>query len=136
MYGGELTWVDRLILWELGFVAVVSWELALLAVTESGRLRDANPVSQARLAASLGWPGRLTVVLAAAGVLLHLHLALGAMEDLHDGPAGWWELGWWGFWGAAWVVFLLRWFGLSQFRARERQQAEGNRSLRASTVPP
>jgi hypothetical protein len=54
--------------------------------------------------------------LAAAGVLVHLRLTLDAIVIMHGPSAagGWLALVWWGFWGGAWVVFLLRWYGRSK----------------------
>jgi hypothetical protein len=129
LYSGDLTWVDRLILWELGLVAVGCWALALLAVDQSGRLRDVNPVALARMTGRLGWRGWLLVGLATAGVLFCFHFTLGALEDLHDVSLAWLALFWWGFCGTAWIVFLLRWFGVSQFRARQRRKDEGKAYL-------
>jgi hypothetical protein len=117
LHSGDLEWVDHLILWELGLVAVGCWVLAVLAVQQNGRLRDANPFAVARLARQLGRRGWLAVTLITLCVLLHLRLALGALEDLHHGLLGLMLLTWWGFWWSAWVVFLLRWYGLSRFWA-------------------
>jgi hypothetical protein len=122
--GGDLLWLDYLILGELVVVAVGSWILAFLAVHHSGRLRAANPVAVANFARQLEWRGWLAVVLATIGLLMQYWLILGAVELMHDedgGPViGWLVLLWWWFWGGAWVVFLLRWWGLSRYWAGQR----------------
>jgi hypothetical protein len=121
---GDLEWVDEIILVELGLVAICSWVLALLAVDRSGRLRDANPIALAQMARRLGWRGWLLVVLASSWALVLVPITMAAMGELHHSALGWIALGWWGFWGMAWVVFLLRWYGLSQFRATQQRRAE------------
>jgi hypothetical protein len=121
---GDLELLDWLILGELGLVAVGYWALALLAVDQSGRLRDANPVAVVRLMRRLEWRGWVMVLLAAAGVVLTFHLTLSALEDLHTGPGGALLLAWWGCCGPAWIVFLLRWYGVSLYHARERRRRQ------------
>jgi hypothetical protein len=121
---GDPTWVDLFILWELGLVAVGYWALALLAVDQSGRLRDANPVGVIRLVVCLGWRGRLAVVLATVGTLAGFYFTWGAVAAVHHGPLGFMGLIWWGFCGQVWIVFLLRWVGVSRFWADERRNRE------------
>jgi hypothetical protein len=122
--GGDLEWVDWLILWELGLAAAAYWALTLLAVDQSGRLRDANPIAVVRLVNRFGWRGWLVVVLAAVGVAGCYYFTLGSLEALHRGAEGFFGLVWWGFVGQAWIVFLLRWLGVSQFRAKEKRKRE------------
>jgi hypothetical protein len=55
-------------------------------------------------------------------MLVHIRVALGSMEDMHRNAGGWLALLWWDFWGMAWVVFLLRWFGLTRFRAQQQRK--------------
>jgi hypothetical protein len=132
---GDFMLVDQLILLELGLAAVGYWMLGLLAVDETGHLRASSPAGVSRLARSLGWRGWLMVTLIAVGMLVHCRLALGAAETMHRNPGGWLALLWWDFWGMAWVVFLLRWFGLSRFRALEQRKRGGQPSL-ATNAPP
>jgi hypothetical protein len=136
IHAGDLTWVDEAILWELGAVAVGCWVLALLAVGEKGRLRDANPLAVARLVGRLGWRGGLAVALIVAGVVVQFRLMLGSLEDVHESPGGWLALVAWGVAGSAWVVFLLRWFGVSRYhrygrpeRAEKRPRPEKQKRL-------
>ncbi len=124
MNSGELEWLDQLILVELGLAAATYWALVLLAVEKSGRLRDVNPLAVLRLAGALEWRGWVLILLAALGGVVHFQLAFAALGLFHDGPGGWFVLGWWGFWGFAWVVFLLRWYGLARYRER-RPAARG-----------
>jgi hypothetical protein len=112
---GDLESLDELILWELGLVASATWVLALLAVDENGRLRDANPVAVARFAMRLGWRGWLLVALIAGALTGHVYLALLALEELHRSMLGWIILASLAFTDSVWQVFLLRWYGLSLF---------------------
>jgi hypothetical protein len=132
---GDLALVDQLILLELGLAAVGYWAFALLAVDESGRLRSASPGAVGRLVRTLGWRGWLMVALIAAGMLVHFRLALGAVEDMHRNPGGWLALLWWDYWGMAWAVFLLRWFGLSRFRTQEERKRSREFSLDEAALP-
>jgi hypothetical protein len=72
---GDPSWLDQIILTELGIIAIGYWFFALLAVTDRGRLRDVNPIAVADLAHRLGWRG-LVVMLLASGLLLVHGLAL------------------------------------------------------------
>jgi len=127
---GDLELADWFILWELGVVAVGYWVLALLAVWEGERFRDANPVAILRLVKSAGYRVPLAALLMALAVVAHGLLALGAVEALHHGAHGW--LGLVGSCGGLlfWLLFLLRWLGLSRFRAwKARQQSEENAEI-------
>jgi hypothetical protein len=119
---GDLVFVDGLIIFELGAAAVTYWILALLAVEHRGRLRDASPIGVGRVARHLGWRGWVVVGLATSALLAQVHLILESVEDLHRGPGGWFSLVWWSFACMASLLALLRWFGLSRFRAKQLQR--------------
>jgi hypothetical protein len=76
---GDLEWVDRLILVELSVVTMGLWVLALVAVAENSRLRDANPAAVARLAGRLDWRGWLAVLLAAVGMIAFVSITLAVL---------------------------------------------------------
>src|SRR5262249_9991349 len=71
LYTGDLQVVDWIILAEIGIVGSGYWLLAVLAVCQSERLRDANPWRVAELAERLGW--RSLVLAAKAGLLFLSH---------------------------------------------------------------
>jgi hypothetical protein len=68
LHGGDLTFLDWLVLADLGVVAVAWWVFAVAASADSGRLRDVHVVAAARLAYRVGFGG--LVVLGAAGLLV------------------------------------------------------------------
>jgi hypothetical protein len=127
LHSGDLLPVDQLILAELGLVTVGYWTLVLLAVQEKGRLKGANPLAVIDFARRLGWRGWLAVVLIALGGLAHLSLAAEVLEDFHRNATACVYLTLLAFSGPAWVVFLLRWFGLSRFWARQRRPGDRKR---------
>jgi hypothetical protein len=124
---GEPTVVDLLILGELGVVGGAYWILALLAVTDRGRLRALNPVAVADLAHDLGWRG-LGLVLVGAGVLLGHGLILGAgLGGVHNGELRGWLLlvgGWVSalFWGTFFCRLLGVWCHLRSSARSTAQQ--------------
>jgi hypothetical protein len=112
---GELTVWDWLILAELGILAVGCWLFALVAVTRSGRLVDANPIKAVEEAQRLGSRGVAVVV----GTFLALSavgwLTLNAIEMWHTpgrGLAGWMLLTFCLFCGMFTFTFLLRLLGM------------------------
>jgi hypothetical protein len=116
---GDLEVIDWLILWELAFVAVVSWVLTLLATTESGRLRDANPLAVIDLVKRLGYRVVLAAVLMSLTLVGHGWLTLDALERLHRGAGGWMVLLGCSVVQLFWLVFLLRWLGVSSYRQQK-----------------
>jgi hypothetical protein len=115
---GEMDLLDQLILAEL-FVAAVGYGLfALLAVTRTDRLRDANPWRIADLARCLGYRSVLAVVLASGLAWLDGWLLLEATATLHLEAFGGWLLliiVW--MWVLASTTFMFRMVGLWCFRA-------------------
>ncbi|MBI1915331.1 MAG: hypothetical protein HYS12_11420 [Planctomycetes bacterium] len=118
LHCGDLDLLDELILAELVVLAVGSWLLLLLAVSQRGRLLDANPLAVARLVGRVG--DRLVVAALAGGVaaLAHGRLLLAGLEELHRRPgmgglllAGCWLSGLFG------TTFLLRLLGVWCHRA-------------------
>jgi hypothetical protein len=128
---GDLEGVDRLILAELGLVAAVCWALLFLAVTEKDALLYANPVAVAKLIRRVGF--RVPVAALLMGIALggHGYLIFGAMEDLHRGLLGWLELV--GLWTGQlyWLLFVLRWLGVSMCRLRLAPIAQNAGTRRA-----
>jgi hypothetical protein len=113
LYCGDPTWVDYVILGELGVLGIGYWLLAVLAVSRSERLRDANPWCVIDLAERLGWRALVGALLAGAIFLSHGLVAFLTTEILHDKPllgvvAA---MGCWLSW-LFWATFLFRVVGL------------------------
>jgi hypothetical protein len=122
---GELELVDRLILWELGLVAAAYWALALLAMWEGERFRDANPLAVWRLIRREGYRVPLAALLAAVVVVGHGRACLGVLEELQQEPASAWLtlfVCWAGL--MFWLMALLRWLGVSRFRTWKRRRKQ------------
>jgi hypothetical protein len=81
---GDLTQLDWLILGELGVVAIAYWLLAVVAITESNRFRDANPVAVLRLVDRLGYRAAVPVLLAPIVLLAHVYVGFWALMQLHQ----------------------------------------------------
>jgi hypothetical protein len=121
---GDPGLVDWLILAELAFLTVGYYLLVLAAVSERGRLRDANPLHVIDLTHRLGW--RAGVVALAGGVLVVGHGLLGvvAAEQLHQSTAlgilllaaGWLS-------GLFWATCLFRLLGVWCLRSRRTMLA-------------
>jgi hypothetical protein len=113
---GELKGVDWLILWELGLLAVGYWALAMLSVQRRNRLSDLRPAAVMDEARDIGWRAPLVAVLIALPVVGQALHTLGAL-DRPDRSAGGWLLlvaTWTG--QLTWMVFVLRWYGVSRYR--------------------
>jgi hypothetical protein len=80
---GDPTLVDRVILAELGIIAIGYWFFALLSVTQRGRLRDVNPLSVIDLSHRLGWRGLAVVSGAALLLLAHGWGLLAGVATVH-----------------------------------------------------
>jgi hypothetical protein len=81
---GDVQTVDWIILAEMAVVGAGYWLLAVLVVTQTERLRDANPWRVAEFAERLGW--RTLAAAMMAGLLLFSHglLAFATASVLHD----------------------------------------------------
>jgi len=112
------TLLDNLILAELGVAGFAYWLFALLAVTESGRFRDLNPVAVVDTAHRLRWRG-LAVVLAALLFVAHGWVLLSAALTLQgNSPKGWaLVIGAWAG-GVFWGMFFSRLLGIWCYRSR------------------
>jgi hypothetical protein len=113
LYCGDMQLVDWIILVELGIVGSGYWLLAVLAVTRSERLRDANPWRVTELAERLGWRSLIAAAMAGMVFLAHGLLAFWTASVLHDQlalglvlAAGCW-LSW-----LYWATFLFRAVGI------------------------
>ncbi len=116
---GQPSWLDRVILTELGIISIGYWFFALLSVTDRGRLRDINPLAVIDLAHRLGWHGPVVVGLAALVLLAHGWALLTGVTTVHVAT----------FWGlleltAAWMstvfwsTFFFRLLGVWCHRSR------------------
>ncbi len=119
MQCGDPSLVDVLILTELAVLTAGYLLLVLAAVSERGRLRDANPLHVIDLAHRLGW--RAAVITLAGSVLAVGHglFAVLAAESLHrDGPIGAGLLVVCWFSGMFWATGLFRLLGVWCYRSR------------------
>jgi hypothetical protein len=126
---GDLGLVDWLILWELGTLAVLGWVLGLLAVLDGGRLRDAGPGGAAGLVRRLGLRVLGVALLGSAVAAGQAVLTLFLLE-VQGGDGGDWIVSAYCWAGElVWMIFLLRWLGLTCFWVRQK------RSKRYYVVP-
>jgi hypothetical protein len=116
---GDPGWVDWLILAELGVLTVSYTLLVLAAVSERGRLRDANPLRVIDLAHRLGWRAGMVALTGSALGLGHGLLGVFAAEELHSSEAlGVLLLAACCFSGLYWATFLFRLLGVWCHRCR------------------
>jgi len=110
--GGDLEFLDWLVLAELSALTIGLWFLLLLAVNRHDRLRDVNPVRVAALFQRLGH--RLAGLAALASVLglAHAWLAWAALETIHRHALSGLSLLFlcWAS-GLFFATFLFRWAG-------------------------
>jgi hypothetical protein len=117
LYGGDLTGLDRVILAEMGILAVAYWLLAIVSSSETNRFRDANPVRVMQLVDRLGYRAVVPVLVAPALLCTHGLLALFALTELHrHSLVGWVLLAC--CWGSSlfWGTFLFRLLGVWCYR--------------------
>lgn len=118
-HAGDPTLFDWLIVIELGLVGAGHWLLTLVAVQQSGRLRDANPVRVGDLIRRMGYTIVLATLGAAAVGLLFGLFIVKALQFMHDEFIASWLLlfaAWLG--GLALVTFFFRLLGLWCFWSR------------------
>ncbi len=126
---GDPNLIDWAILVYLNLLGMGYGLFALLAVSQTDRLLDANPIRIADLAYHLGFRAMVVVFLTATLVLGHAALALVALQELrHDAGLGWMLLFCCWLDGMFWVAFLLRLLGVWCARALPRLEPieEGN----------
>ncbi len=99
LHGGDLRFLDWLIIAELALVALAWWLLTLLAVSRRERLLDAHPLAVAGVVQRLGHRVVAAALVGAGVALAHGLLVLAALEKLHHD-------------GAAFVLVLLCWASL------------------------
>ncbi len=80
---GDFASLDWLILGELGILAFGYWLLAVVAITESNRFRDANPLAVLRLVDRLGYRAAVPVLVAPVVLMAHLYVGFWALIQLH-----------------------------------------------------
>jgi hypothetical protein len=80
---GDFTNLDWLVMGELGVLGFAYWLLAVVAITESNRYRDANPVAVLRLIDRLGYRAAVPVLLAPVVLMAHLYAGFSALMQLH-----------------------------------------------------
>jgi hypothetical protein len=119
LYAGDLTFIDWLIVIELALAGTAHWFLALVALHQTDRLRDVNPLRVADLIRRLGYSAVFATLAAAAVILALGYLILFALTELHQEPAVGFPIlaaGW--LVTLFWLAFLFRLLGLWCFRSR------------------
>ena len=116
---GQLGFVDRMILAELGIVAIGSWFLLLLVANQNDRLRDISPL---RVVELIGRMGHRLVALALFSAVVVFALgglaAFGLDKIAHSVAAGWLWL-FLSFTGNLFFcAFVFRWAGVWFYWAR------------------
>jgi hypothetical protein len=133
LHGGDLVFLDWIILAELNILAISGWFLLLLAVHQNNRLRDINPVRVAELIHRLGHRLVAVAVLASVIGLAHGWLASVALEKVHhDVAEGWlllllcWASGmFFATWLFRWVGVWIYWDRLRHGRDTRNSAAQG-----------
>jgi hypothetical protein len=121
--GGDPILIDWLILVELMLVMFGYWMLAVVAVSRSDRLLDANPIAVAELVARLGTTAMAAVVaiaLLSAAQLAGLYVAL---DQVHGDPAiGWSML--FGCWVSVLITgtYLMRFLGTRDYQRSQEEE--------------
>jgi hypothetical protein len=87
LYVGEMTKLDWVILYELGFFAVGYWLLAILAVSRSDRVSDLAPLRVLKLAERLGYRAWVAAFAASLIGVGHVGLVLLTLPLLHVNAA-------------------------------------------------
>ncbi len=117
IYCGELEFLDWIILAQAGVFVVSYFLFALLAVSRSQRLYDANPVRVAQLVQSLGYRAAILIVLTSLLSFAHGSAIVSAIGVAHENAiGGWFLLTLSMISGLACATFLLRLAGLWSFR--------------------
>ncbi len=134
---GDPGWVDWLIVAELGLLTVGYDLLVLAAVSERGRLRDANPLHVIDLAHRLGWRAAASAFAGFVLVVAHGLLAVVAAEQIHNIAAlGLLLLA--VCWASTlyWATVLFRLLGVWCHRSRgaSRQSIVSNRHVRETML--
>jgi len=112
IYCGDLEVLDWLILLQAGVMAVGYWLFALLAVTRTGRIYNANPLQIAALIRCLGYRAGVAVLIAFLLVFEHARLILIGIGVAHEnGFSGWFVLTLYWLSALAAMTFLLRLVG-------------------------
>jgi hypothetical protein len=116
---GDLGPIDWLILAELSVLTVGSALLVLAAVSEHGRLRDANPIHVIDLAHRLGLRAAAAALVGAVLAVAHGALVVIAAVELHrEVPIGLGLLIVCCLSGMFWATFLFRLLGMWCYRSR------------------
>jgi len=119
LYAGDPTWVDWFIIAELCVVGTCHWLLALVAVHQGDRLRDANPLRVGDVIRRLGYPVVLAALGAAAVSLGFGLLVVQTLPSVHEESLQGWLLLWLGWLGGlGWLTFFFRLLGIWCFQSR------------------
>jgi hypothetical protein len=112
IYCGELEFLDWLILIQAGVLAVNYFLFALLAVTRSQRIYDANPVRVAELVQRLGYRAAIVIVLLSVLVFEHARYLIFGIGVAHESVLnGWFLLTMYWLSALAAATFLFRLVG-------------------------
>jgi hypothetical protein len=112
IHGGDLRFVDWMILAEANILAISCWFLLLLAVSQNDRLRDLHPAHVVEMIHRLGHRLVGLALLASVLALAHGWLVSVALEEIHrDAASGWLLLFFCCTSGMFFATFLFRWVG-------------------------
>jgi hypothetical protein len=129
---GDLEFLDELILAQAGVLAVSYWLFALVALTRSGRLWDANPLRVAQLVHELAYRAAVAIVLVSFLAYEHGLLLLFAVELAHQSRvAGWLLLTLYLTSALTALAFVLRLVGWWCYRSSRTRSLAGMTSASA-----
>jgi hypothetical protein len=125
MDAGVLSFVDHLLLWQLGLCACVAWVYLLLAMDARGSLRGAHAGAVWEHVLSQGRAAWIIPLSAALSLALFIFLQVQLWRASFEQPVASWLLQIF-LWLAALYLWtaLLRWYGLTRFWRRRAAPAE------------
>jgi hypothetical protein len=130
MDAGELTFVDHLLLWQLGLCACVAWIYLLLAMDARGSLRDAHAAAVSQHVLAQGGTAWVFPLSAAFSLALFIFLQLQLWRASFEQPVGSWFAQILLWLGALYLwTALVRWYGLTRFWRRTALAADDDSSL-------
>jgi len=125
LHAGDLHWIDRLILLELGVLSVGYFILEVFAA-DAAKLRQATPAGVLRLIKTVGHLPLTAALAGSVGLVLHAWAGLASLRILHEDPGAGWALLFCTWVSVlSWNYFLCRWVGVYIYRRRARAGRAG-----------
>jgi hypothetical protein len=121
IYSGAMTWLDALILAQLGLCACVAWVYLLFAADARARWRDIHVAAIVKLVREQGWPGWAFPLMGGISLALFGYCLVQLLALMLEQPlaAVFFQLLLW-YAGLYFWTGLMRWYGITRYR---RQQA-------------